>query len=499
MTTRNASLSTDAAGVLLIRFCIYGFIALAVTRTWVDPDLWGHVRFGGDILSTGLTRTDPYSFASDIPWTNHEWLAEVLFYLSYVAGGGAGLIALKALLLAAAVALVLSTIRHTGMPPVTRDFLLFAALAGMWPRVYVLRPQVFSVALFIGLLSVMRSAEDGRLRWLATVPVLFALWVNLHGGWIVGYGVLALWITLTLVQRDDPRISARGLLATGVVALAATLANPYGTNLWAFLATTVRPNRPNIDDWRPLLQSGIGFIVPWTICAVLATVAFVRRQPRIPWSHAAIVGGLGMASIRVSRLDVFFSVSVVMLLAPQIASAAGAASPVTARPVWSGRWRAAAIAVVLAWSAILFAARAQFTCVLMNVPWMPEREAAAFIRDNHLQGRLLAWFNWGQYAIWHFGPALEVSLDGRRETVYSDAYVRDHLRLYYDPASETGFLERLNADYAWLPTALPLTSGLEKMGWHRVYAGPVSVVLARSGRAFTSPAPVEGRACFPGP
>jgi hypothetical protein len=148
---------------------------------------------------------------------------------------------------------------------------------------------------------------------------------------------------------------------------------------------------------------------------------------------------------------------------------------------------------------VFFVVRHQFTCVLLNVPWMPERDVAAFITTNHLRGRLLTWFNWGQYAIWHFSPDLKVSLDGRRETVYSDAYLRDHLRLYLDPGSETAFLERLNADYAWLPAELPLTSELDRRGWQRVYSGPVSVVFARSPSTFTAPPPVQGPACFPGP
>jgi hypothetical protein len=148
---------------------------------------------------------------------------------------------------------------------------------------------------------------------------------------------------------------------------------------------------------------------------------------------------------------------------------------------------------------VFFVVRHQFTCVLLNVPWMPERDVAAFITTNHLRGRLLTWFNWGQYAIWHFSPDLEVSLDGRRETVYSDAYVRDHLRLYFDPASETAFLDRLNADYAWLPGELPLSAELDRRGWFRIYSNRVSVVFARSARAVSPSPAVPGPACFPGP
>ena len=64
--------------------------------TSADADLWGHLTFGRDIVRThAVGATDPYSFTSDRPWVNHEWLAEAIMWIFYAAGGGAGLIVLK--------------------------------------------------------------------------------------------------------------------------------------------------------------------------------------------------------------------------------------------------------------------------------------------------------------------------------------------------------------------------------------------------------------------
>ena len=300
----------------------------------------------------------------------------------------------------------------------------------MWPRTYVLRPQVVWWSCSSRFCGRCGRLKRGAPKRLAIVPFVFAAWVNLHGGWIVGCGVLTLWIALTL-GRHDVRISPRLLLITEALTLVATLANPYGWQLWRFLAATVRPDRPNIDDWRPLFQSGMGFIVPWTICAVLAAVAFVKRRPQIPWSHTFIVAGLGVASIRVSRLDVFFSLSVIMLLAPQIAAAAGASSLERAR-LWTKGAIAAAVLVAATWSVVFFVVRHQFTCVLLNVPWMPERDAAAVITTNHLRGRLLTW---------SIGDDMRSGISARISRCRSTAaakpsirrVLRDHLRLYSDP------------------------------------------------------------------
>jgi hypothetical protein len=134
-----------------------------------------------------------------------------------------------------------------------------------------------------------------------------------------------------------------------------------------------------------------------------------------------------------------------------------------------------------------------------NESWAaPEAEAIAFLRDNQLQGRLLTYFDYGELAIWHLAPKLRVSYDGRRETVYSEAVVKVNLQ-FYSNAPDVGFARRLEADYIWLPHGLPVVALLERDGWHPMFRGPRSIVLARVPGAFTQPAPWEGQRCFPGP
>jgi len=57
----------------VLKMCLAGAWILMICRTPADPDLWGHVRFGQDLLRSGrLSAVDPYSFTSDRPWVNHE-------------------------------------------------------------------------------------------------------------------------------------------------------------------------------------------------------------------------------------------------------------------------------------------------------------------------------------------------------------------------------------------------------------------------------------------
>src|SRR5215216_6443662 len=78
-----------------------------ISGTTGDPDLWGHVRFGQDILAhRSLHLPDVYSFTADRTWINHEWLAEVFMAMAFNALDAAGLNLLRIATTVATLALV---------------------------------------------------------------------------------------------------------------------------------------------------------------------------------------------------------------------------------------------------------------------------------------------------------------------------------------------------------------------------------------------------------
>jgi len=83
------TMSHLAALVLLFSSLFYFF-----SYPEVDPDLWGHLFFGREIVQSGqLPLRNLYSFtAPDHPWINHEWLAEVIFYGIFYLFGSPGLV-----------------------------------------------------------------------------------------------------------------------------------------------------------------------------------------------------------------------------------------------------------------------------------------------------------------------------------------------------------------------------------------------------------------------
>jgi hypothetical protein len=149
--------------------------------------------------------------------------------------------------------------------------------------------------------------------------------------------------------------------------------------------------------------------------------------------------------------------------------------------------------------------RKVFTCVGVHAPWWPEPDAVRFVQQARLSGRAVTFFRWGEYAIWHLSPAIKVSMDGRRETVYSQATIDGHLQLYDGTAEGLAYLDSLNSDYVWFPRFLPVVTILQKRGWVPIFQGPQSVLLESRERASTlqstllADSPALPSRCFPGP
>jgi len=134
--------------------------------------------------------------------------------------------------------------------------------------------------------------------------------------------------------------------------------------------------------------------------------------------------------------------------------------------------------------------------------WVPDRTAAAFLRENSPGARVLTWFDWGEYALWQLSPAgIRISMDGRRETVYSPRVLRDHARFYQGQADMVDYPERIGADIVWLPSRLPIIEPLKRRGWMAVLDTGQSVILRRGATpsAVHSVSPPSGPAIFPWP
>jgi hypothetical protein len=401
--------SSASLGVLI---CTALFLVLV--RTGADPDLWWQLRIGLDTIKNGnVAKTDSYSYVTaGNEWVNEEWLAQVIFALGWTAAGSEALILLKVLIGGLTFGLLYCHLLSLRIVPFRAAAILLFFSLGVMPYLGVVRPQIFTYLLFALLLVFIWRAEQGDYRWLWGLPILSALWVNLHGGWLAGLGVMGVWVVLHLVfnfaawSKVLPPLFVSGLAAG---------ATPYGFRMVTYLLSIVFVPKPGTGEWGPMLLLTTPGIL-WTCMVIVTTagIAYSQRPRRIPL--LAVLGVTALTPWFAIRNFPLFPIAALVLASEHIASAWERLSPIGRQQ--RGIHPLASVVFILLAGALLIAARAQGLQRIRPVLPIPAAPVA-LLKESGAEGNLANNFNWGGYILWHLGPRIKVSIDGRYDTLYT--------------------------------------------------------------------------------
>ena len=137
-------------------------------------------------------------------------------------------------------------------------------------------------------------------------------------------------------------------------------------------------------------------------------------------------------------------------------------------------------------------------CMSLDYDAAPDTTTAEGLRGA--RGRLITHFDWGEYAIWHFGPALRVSIDGRRETVYSKETVDEQHGIADGDERGLKALARIVPEYVWLPSsATTAADWLKNHGYRIDIQSKRSYVAVRADLPHLPAWEGMSSGCFPGP
>lgn len=318
--------ATSPSGLFLSAALV--ILLLPITSIIHDPDFWWHLRAGQLILAHGgLLGTDPFTFT--VPghaWTMHEWLTEVSYAVLQSATGLGVIVLLLSLITWCGVAcLGLRASLRRPNRAILAFGLLLTTVAGypIWgPRVQMV---TFCFAALTLLLVERHIVRGGRLVWVL-VP-LYLVWSNLHSGFIIGLGFIALILVAELVSRwfstrgethptrgstpANPPVDVRRLKTLVFVLLACTavsMINPNGPTIlaYAFFTQGSGAQQTLILEWHsPDFQDLV--LVPFGIM-LLSLIAMVALNRRLRARDGALVlAGTALALQSVRHIAIFLA------------------------------------------------------------------------------------------------------------------------------------------------------------------------------------------------
>lgn len=519
--SKRAALMRSALLAFVWILALYQF-----SETTVDPDLWGHVAFGQQMLKAhAIERADIYSWTvNGQPFVNHEYGADLILGSMHLLLGGSGLLLLKVAvgLLTFGLALRLGT-KSLPWPGSAIALALGAVAVTEISFGFAARPQIFT-ALGIAIeLVILRRIHEGKHLWALALPLLFAIWINIHGGALAGVGLLGLAAGSTTAQflwqryRKQPNetqirtIVALWLSTLGV--FAALCCNPWGPELVRWLVQSVLWFRPEIEEWNPT-PFGWDHAALFILVAVSAFAWLASRRPRTLW-EMAVCGAFAVLALRSVRNTPLFAIVAVALVPQHLADALtrfrnqfeGLLELWRQRRIQSGGAGVMAIAS-LAIVVATFTLHKDHPLTMEVLRSRYPTAAVDFIRDHHLHGKVLGFFDWGDMIVFQL-PDCAPSIDGRLDACYPRSLIAAHWKLYNGEEVDQSVLPIDQADLALLPTKLAGTLALRnRPGWRVIYFDETAALLARDFRRFSDlkdvQVPVQGpreaavgRASFP--
>jgi hypothetical protein len=229
-----------------------------------DPDIWWHLADARLLCTTHhFIHVEPYSFTvRGESWINPEWLSEMPYWSGYALLGLVGVHLVALIGFCGNLLLVYfrsdAKSKHTGAAFWTALLCCFMMAINSGARTIVIAYLALNLEM-----AILEAAERGKTRWLWLLPLLFCIWINLHGSWIIGLGLLALYIFFGLFtlktgafeQTAFPLADRNRLLLIFLASVAALMANPYGWRLiWNPLDMVLNQKLMILitDEWQPL-------------------------------------------------------------------------------------------------------------------------------------------------------------------------------------------------------------------------------------------------------
>ena len=455
-------------------------------RTFLDPDMLHGMALIRECLSVGhFLLEDRFAYTPTVyPLVHHEWGTGAILYFVATRAGPSGILILKYLLVAAVALGCVFCARRRGARFGVLCPLMPVAIFMSWIGFTTIRAQMFTLLMLTALLYFLDRDREGGRWWIGPWLVMYLLWVNLHGGFVVGVALFAAHGFEQLVRRKP----VRHLVLVGLAMAALIAVNPYGMAYYPYLWHAVVLDRSLITEWAPLWTVSPVIIFIYLMSLVVVGYAVYRSGPgRLPGLIIVLLAAY--AALRHQRHLSLYSIA-------WLCYVPGFVQQTQLGERLIGLWARQGRLMLIVWMSILVGLTTAF---LLRRPWhlpVPANEgqqrlltmplypvgAVQYLQQTGFEGNLMTPFVVGAFVTWYLGPEVQVSIDGRYEAAYPPNALPEHIAFYDAENGWQGILEKYPTDAVLVSKERPLHDAMSQaVGWSRVYQDDAYEIYARPG------------------
>ncbi|MRR06872.1 MAG: hypothetical protein EG828_07995 [Deltaproteobacteria bacterium] len=460
-----------------------------------DCDTGYHIRAGEWILShLAVPRQDMFSYLTPpLPWTAHEWLSEVIMVLIHHVSGLTGLVILFTSILALVSLMLFQMLRNEGGNILLAIAIVLLATASSQVH-WLARPHVFSLLLFLVWYRILEDYRLGAANRLYLLPPVLLLWVNLHGGYVAGFLLLAIYLVGGLPEcfsgetglRETARQRLKKLAAITAICIPVSCINPYGWHILLFPFNLVS-NKLIMDSVTEFLSPNFHEPSPFKyLLMLLLTVLALSRQKLRLVELLLLLAFLNMSLFSVRYIPLFAIIAAPIIMRhgdTLLRTARGSlasllarkADSIAATDASSGGmlWPMAAVAAVT-W--IAASGTIQYGFDPSKVP----AAAVRFIEKANLQGNMFNDDEFGDYVIYAAWPRYKVFFDGRSD-MYGPARLKEYMQVVNFEEGWGKTLDKYRTNWIFINTKSKFARFLkERKDWVLIYEDKVAVIFIRN-------------------
>jgi hypothetical protein len=492
--TKYSFLIPSIADILLVSIFLFQAFRAGIGLL-ADCDTGYHIRTGEYILRTlSVPRHDLYSFITPpIPWVAHEWLSEVVMALVYKPFGLTGVVIFFAYLIAFIYYLLFRIVRRNG-GNILAEILVILLVITSSEIHWLARPHIFSLLLLVIWYFLLDEFQYRNGNYLYLLPLLMLLWVNLHGGFIIGFVLSGIYFLDNVVKGflsagEERRAHGNKAKLLGIsigASLLASLVNPHGYHILLF-PFTVTSNTFLMNNVQEFLSPNFHESMPFKYLLFLLLSVFALKVRKVRFAELALVLLFLDMALYSARYIPLFAIIVMPIVVRQMSplldeSPGRIFSFFRKRAERIGSVDAAARGYLWPFAAFaLVAVLALNGAISFHFDEKIKPVAAVrFLRQEHIKGNMFNNDEFGDYIIYAASDRYKVFFDGR-----SDMYGVKRMKEYFRVARlEEGWDDVLKKyDINWIIYDNGSTLSrflLERKDWKLIYSDRVANIFVKN-------------------